>query len=71
MLSKLRSESGIEARVLVVSHFYHLPRIKIRFGEEAREVLTVPVREPLSGTPRFMLREIAALWKYYLDALVK
>ncbi len=71
MLSKLRSDSGMEARVLVVSHFYHLPRIKIRFGEELRDVLTVPAREPFSRTTKFVLREIADLWKYYANALVK
>ena len=57
-------------RVLAVSHFYHLPRIKMRFKVEGQEVLTVPVRAPLTGTPHYMVREVAALWKYYFDALL-
>jgi vancomycin permeability regulator SanA len=56
--------------VIAVSHFYHLPRIKMRFGEEGIDVLTVPVREPLAGTAKFMVREVGAMWKYYLEALL-
>jgi vancomycin permeability regulator SanA len=57
-------------KMLAISHFYHLPRIKMCCGAAGYAVLTVPVREPLSGTPKFMLREVAALWKYYLEALL-
>jgi hypothetical protein len=54
--------------VLAVSHFYHLPRIKLAFQREGRDVFTVPAEqtEPLVGLPRYMLREVAALWMYYL-----
>lgn len=54
------------ARVLAVSHFYHLPRIKMTYQRYGQEVWTVPVRRPLRGTPKFVIREVAALWVYYL-----
>ncbi|HWQ90126.1 MAG TPA: YdcF family protein, partial [Clostridia bacterium] len=55
-------------RVLVVSHFYHLPRIKLTYQRTQREVYTVPARESyvLRQLPWNMAREIAALWVYYL-----
>jgi uncharacterized SAM-binding protein YcdF (DUF218 family) len=59
--------------VLAVSHFYHLPRIKMCYQRElARagqvDVVTVPAREsrPLVSMPRFVAREVVALWAYYL-----
>ena len=59
-------------RVLVVSHFYHLPRIKMTYQRAGREVYTVPARESyvLRQMPHYMLREIAALWVYYLRPLI-
>lgn len=56
--------------LLAVSHFYHLPRVKMAFELEERDVRTVPVRQPLAQLPKFMLREVAALWKFYFEALV-
>jgi uncharacterized SAM-binding protein YcdF (DUF218 family) len=58
-------------RVLVVSHFYHLPRIKLTYQRQGREVYTVPAKEtyPLTALPLYMLREVAALWVYYLRPL--
>lgn len=55
------------SRVLVVSHFYHLPRIKLSFQRAGMEVYTVPARESyvLRQLPFNMAREIAALWVYY------
>lgn len=55
-------------RVMVVSHFYHLPRIKLTYARAGREVLTVPARETylLGQLPFNMAREVAALWVYYL-----
>ena len=32
-------------RVLVVSHFYHLPRVKLAYQRAGREVYTVPAKE--------------------------
>lgn len=60
---------GLHAsRVLVVSHFYHLPRIKLAYQREDVEVYTVPAKESylLRQMPFNMAREVAALWVYYL-----
>jgi vancomycin permeability regulator SanA len=56
------------SRVLVVSHFYHLPRIKLAYHQAGTEVYTVPAREGylLRQLPYNMAREIAAFWTYYL-----
>ncbi len=58
-------------RVMVISHFYHLPRIKMCYQQQGREVYTVPARESytLSLMPFYVAREVAALWKYYLEPL--
>jgi uncharacterized SAM-binding protein YcdF (DUF218 family) len=58
-------------RVLAVSHFYHLPRIKISYQRRGWEVFTVPAKESytLTAMPYFIGREIAALWVYYLRPL--
>lgn len=58
-------------RVLAVSHFYHLPRIKMSYQRQDREVYTVPAEESYTLTvmPYFVGREIAALWVYYLRPL--
>lgn len=54
-------------RVLAVSHFYHLPRIKLAYQRQGWEVYAVPARQTrvLARLPRYMAREIAALWLYY------
>lgn len=59
------------ARVLAVSHFYHLPRIKLAYQRAGVEVYTVPAAETrhLRRMPWFMAREVAALWLYYLSPL--
>jgi uncharacterized SAM-binding protein YcdF (DUF218 family) len=59
------------SRVLVVSHFYHLPRIKMSYQRTGWDVYTVPARESytLRLMPYFMAREVAALWVYYLRPL--
>jgi len=55
-------------RVLAVSHFYHLPRIKMSYQRSKWEVYTVPAKESylLTEMPKYILREVAALWLYYL-----
>lgn len=55
-------------RVLVVSHFYHLPRIKLAYERAGMEVYTVPARQGhfLGKLPFYMAREAAAFWTYYL-----
>jgi len=59
-------------RVLAVSHFYHLPRIKMTYQRQRWQVYTVPARETyvLTKMPVYILREIAALWLYYLRPLL-
>ncbi len=56
-------------RVLAVSHFYHLPRVKMSFHRVGvHEVFTVPspMRRVMARLPWFMAREVAALWVYWL-----
>lgn len=59
------------ARVLAVSQFYHLPRIKLAYLRAGVDVYTVPARPsaPLYGLPWFMFREIGGFWYYYLRPL--
>lgn len=63
-------EHGL-SRVLAVSHFYHLPRIKLAYQRHGREVYTVPAQETrrLRALPAYMLREVAALLLYYVRPL--
>jgi uncharacterized SAM-binding protein YcdF (DUF218 family) len=59
------------SRILVVSHFYHLPRIKMAYQRDGWNVYTVPAKESylLGQLPYNMAREVAALWVYYLRPL--
>jgi len=59
------------SRILVVSHFYHLPRIKLAYQRRGWDVYTVPAKESyvLRQLPYNMAREVAALWVYYLRPL--
>jgi hypothetical protein len=56
----------------VVSHFYHLPRIKMTYLRHGRDVWTVPAKESylLKAMPKYMAREVVALWLYYLRPLI-
>jgi uncharacterized SAM-binding protein YcdF (DUF218 family) len=58
-------------RVMAVSNFYHLPRIKMTYQREGWDVYTVPAEESytLRALPFYMLREVAGLWAYYLGAI--
>ena len=54
-------------RILAVSHFYHLPRIKMTFQRYGAEVYTVPSEASMFGLlPYQLAREDAAFWTYYL-----
>lgn len=56
------------ARVLAVSEFYHLPRIKLAYQRAGCEVFTVPARPThwrRAWPLRNVLREIPAFWAYY------
>ena len=59
------------SRILVVSHGYHLPRIKLAYQRAGTEVYTVPARESyfLRQMPYNMAREVVAIWAYYLRPL--
>jgi vancomycin permeability regulator SanA len=53
--------------LLCVSHFYHLPRVKLTYQRAGIPAYTVPAKETqfLARLPLFMARECAALLKYY------
>jgi uncharacterized SAM-binding protein YcdF (DUF218 family) len=58
-------------RLIVVSHFYHLPRIKMTYRRFGADVATVPATID-RFTPDILFnvaREVPALWVYYLRAL--
>lgn len=60
-------------RVLTVSHFYHLPRIKLAYQRAGCQVYTVPARQVWQRRrwlPYAMAREVAAWWWYYKQALI-
>jgi len=65
---------GLEprSRVLAVSQFYHLPRIKLAYQRAGWDVLTVPAgtSTPIKETPYLVAREIPAFWVYYLRAIL-
>ncbi|EYF02298.1 Hypothetical protein CAP_7227 [Chondromyces apiculatus DSM 436] len=56
-------------RVLAVSHYFHLARIKLLFERRALRCFTVPADEGetlLLGTPYYVLREAAGLMFYFV-----
>ena len=59
------------SRVLVVSHFYHLPRIKMAYQRNGWDVYTVPAKQAyfLREIPYMVAREVAGLWVYYVRPL--
>ncbi len=63
MLEQLGARSA-----MAVSHFYHLPRVKMSYARLGWNVYTVPAEESytLRAMPIYMLREIVGLWVYYL-----
>jgi len=64
--------SSTDARLLAVSHGYHLPRVKLAYQRAGVEVFTVPAHERymLTKMPLLMAREVAAWWVYYARPLV-
>jgi vancomycin permeability regulator SanA len=64
--------SDLEAhRILAVSQFYHLPRIKLTYAAAGVEVWTVPARTAsIPQIKGLITREIPAFWLYYLRAVV-
>lgn len=65
--SELFEEMDVHS-VLAVSHFYHLPRIKLSYRRLGVAAYTVPAKESrwVRKTPRSVAREVLALWYYYL-----
>ncbi len=64
-------EHGIR-RLLAVSHFYHLPRVKMEASRAGLTVFTVPADQRgqvLKKLPYFMAREAAAWWWSYAKGL--
>lgn len=60
-------------RVLAVSNYYHLPRIKLCFQRAGQQVFTVPSQHTFGLRMRsFQLaREVVALWAYYLEPVTR
>jgi len=58
-------------RVLAVSHFFHLPRIKLAYQRAGVDVFTVPARQKfrLPNEGFMLVRETVALWAYYARPL--
>jgi uncharacterized SAM-binding protein YcdF (DUF218 family) len=62
-------DNGLD-RILAVSQFYHLPRIKLAYARAGLDVWTVPARTRLvPRTWAIVAREIPAFWLYYLRAV--
>lgn len=66
-------EVGGAGRVLVVSQFYHLPRIKLAYRAAGRDVQTVPATAslPILQTPALVLREVPGFWTYWVRAVLR
>jgi vancomycin permeability regulator SanA len=60
-------------QVLAVSHFYHLPRIHMAYGQAGFPVYTVPAAEEhvLLKLPFFLAREVVALWVCYFRPIIE
>lgn len=54
------------SRILAVSHFYHLPRVKMTYQRYGANVFTVPSRDTAGWWLWNLGRETAAFWRYYL-----
>jgi len=68
----LALQGTAESRVVAVSEFYHLPRIKLGYHAAGREVYTVPATPShwaRNWPLRSILREVAAFWTYYVRAV--
>jgi uncharacterized SAM-binding protein YcdF (DUF218 family) len=62
--------SAAPVRILAVSHFYHLPRIKMTFQRYGAEIWTVPCDTSVPWQMPFnIVREDVAFWAYYLRRL--
>jgi vancomycin permeability regulator SanA len=59
------------SRVLVVSHFYHLARIKLAYAQKGLDVWTVPTEQArwMPQLPLIIAREVPGFWVYYLRGI--
>lgn len=59
--------ASTDERLIAVSNFYHLPRIKMAYQQAGVEVLTMPADESrtLNALPYYLAREVAAWWAYH------
>ncbi len=62
--------TATSVRLMAVSHFYHLPRVKLTYQRAGVDVFTVPAREryTLTKMPLLIAREVAAIWYYAFTA---
>lgn len=68
--STVRNTARGNGRILAVSHFYHLPRIKMTYQRYGAEVYTVPAEaSSLRPLAYNVARESVAFWAYYLRRL--
>ena len=60
-------QNGLK-KILTVSHFYHLPRIKMTYQRYGVDAMTVPAKEErtMRKLPFFIVREIAAIRVSYI-----
>jgi uncharacterized SAM-binding protein YcdF (DUF218 family) len=68
MFASLRTE-----RVLAVSQFWHLPRIKLAYRAAGWDVQTVPAgfSQVIWQTPYLMAREVPAFWQYWARSIAR
>ena len=59
-------------RLIAVSDFYHLARIKLAYARAGLDVITVPAKQSriIKQTPMLVAREIPAFWLYYMRAVM-
>ncbi len=66
---RILRDNGLD-RILAVSQFYHLPRIKLAYARAGVDAWTVPARTSITRTTAIVAREIPAFWLYYLRAVM-
>jgi vancomycin permeability regulator SanA len=68
--STVRNTAHAGTRILAVSHFYHLPRIKMTYQRYGVDVFTVPAHTTSATAVVYnVARESVAFWAYYLRRL--
>jgi uncharacterized SAM-binding protein YcdF (DUF218 family) len=66
----VRNTARAGGRILAVSHFYHLPRIKMTYQRYGVDVFTVPAHTSSATAVVYnVARESVAFWAYYMRRL--